>query len=136
MREIKFLTCLTMSILFFIACETESVIQEQVGLHKKITFEKTTVNYDVIIKLVDENTGWPVSANSLPGYVARNLNTGVLYYTSRYEIDLFESLPSGTYRFDAYDGYFDGASSSTVTLSHEIENEDGFIEVTLKYWSE
>jgi len=121
------------AVCFLFSCETEiDAIQQE----ESIIQEKNQPAFDVIIRLVDEYSGQEIPAETLPGYVATNMDTGTIYYTSRNEIELFESLPLGTYRFDAYDGYFDGASSAIVEVSTENEIPEGWIEVTLKYWSE
>ncbi|AXT54257.1 hypothetical protein D1815_00330 [Aquimarina sp. AD1] len=118
---------------FFSSCEMETNNMEEIT---SITEEKSEVRFDVIIKLVDEWSGQEIPAGTLPGYGATNLETGVIYFDSRYEVGLFESLPIGTYKFDARDGYFDGASSAIVEVSSENETPEGWIEVTLRYWSE
>ncbi len=95
--------------------------------------------YNVKIELVHYQSGLPVNPGTLPGYVVTDLETGIFYYAGEQQtqaINEFIDLPEGTYRFDAYDGYFDGASSKTVTLSNEPVGADGFITVTLTYWSE
>ena len=95
--------------------------------------------YNVKIELVHYQSGLPVNPGTLPGYAATDLDTGIFYYAGEQQtqaINEFIDLPEGTYRFDAYDGYFDGASSKTVTLSNEPVGADGFIIVTLTYWSE
>ena len=93
-------------------------------------------SYDVRIELVDEKSGQPVDPTTLPGYAATNLDTNQIYYPSYYDYNEFSNLPAGTYRFDSYNGYFDGSSSAVVTLSSGLEGNDGFIVVTLRYWSE
>ncbi|WP_299313562.1 hypothetical protein [uncultured Aquimarina sp.] len=118
---------------FSFSCETEiDSIENQTSTDQ----EKSQVSFDVVIKLVDEWSGQEIPASTLPGYGATNIDTGEIYFDSRYEVGLFESLPVGTYRFDARDGYFDGASSAIITVSSENETPEGWIEVTLKYWSE
>ncbi|CAL2084445.1 conserved exported protein of unknown function [Tenacibaculum sp. 190524A02b] len=101
-----------------------------------IDLKETPGVFNVRIRLIDRN-GNEVPAETLPGYAALNLDTSKYYYAgeNRRNIDLFTSLPQGRYRFDAYDGYFDGASSKVVSLSYAlvIDNE---ITVTLSYWSE
>lgn len=99
----------------------------------------TPQNFNIRIELVDSQSGLPVNANVLPGYAATNLDTGVIYYAGSQqgqEIDEFLDLPDGNYRFDAYSGYFDGASSAIATLSSLVIGNDGFAVVTLSYWSE
>ncbi|WP_299211519.1 hypothetical protein [uncultured Aquimarina sp.] len=125
-------------ILLFILCFSFSCETEIDSIEDKTSTiqEKSQVRFDVVIKLVDEWTGQEIPASTLPGYGATNLQTGAIYFDSRYEVGLFESLPVGTYRFDARDGYFDGASSVIVDVSSENETPEGWIEVTLRYWSE
>lgn len=97
-----------------------------------------TTFYNIRIELVD-GQGNPVNASVLPGYVATNQDTGGIYYsgdTQTQAIDEIINLPPGAYRFDAYDGYFDGASSQIITLSNAMVGADGYIVVTLNYWSE
>lgn len=130
MRLIKYVT-LIFIFCFFVSCETEQTVDQTLTIE-----EKSDVRFDVIIKLVDEWSGQEIPASTLPGYGATNLETGAIYFDSRYEVGLFESLPVGTYRFDARDGYFDGASSAIVEVSGENETSEGWIEVTLQYWSE
>jgi len=95
-------------------------------------------NFDVEILLEDRN-GNSVAVGTLPGYYAKNVETGEYIYAGEnqgQEINVFEELAAGTYVFGAYDGYFDGASSQTVTLSEALVNQNGVITITLSYWSE
>lgn len=101
-------------------------------------FYTATATFDVKIFLVD---GWGNSINptntGLGGFVAQNLATNQFFYPDWYgPQDEFENLPAGTYRFDSYPGYFDGTGSTQVTLSQSLVQPDGFIHVTLQYWSE
>ncbi len=121
--------------------EIRSLLNNQISLAKEIKTEVTAlkslaVTYNVRIELVDERTGASVPATTLPGYAATNQDTGENIYPDYYDFNIFRNLPAGTYRFDAYDGYFDGASSATVTLDQNLVGSDGFIVVTLRYWSE
>jgi len=121
--------------------EIRSLLNNQIRLAKEIKTEATALKslatvYNVRIELVDERTGASVPATTLPGYAATNQATGENIYPDYYDFNLFYNLPAGTYRFDAYDGYFDGASSATVTLDSSLVGSDGFIVVTLRYWSE
>ncbi|MEM6720065.1 MAG: hypothetical protein AAF611_12145 [Bacteroidota bacterium] len=116
-------------------------LNTQIRLAKEIKIEATDLKalatvYNVRILLVDERSGASVPAGTLPGYAATNLDTGQIFYTDYYNFDFFSNLPAGTYRFDAYDGYFDGASSEILTLDPSLVNSNREIEVTLKYWSE
>ncbi|AXT50622.1 hypothetical protein D1818_07160 [Aquimarina sp. BL5] len=132
MKQIKKIILLLIVCLSF-SCETEiDSIEDKTSTIE----EKSQVRFDVVIKLVDEWSGQEIPASTLPGYGATNLETGTIYFDSLYEVGLFESLPVGTYRFDARDGYFDGASSTIVDVSSENETPEGWIEVTLQYWSE
>lgn len=101
-----------------------------------VNAKKETQTFDVRIELVDERSGQPVDPTTLPGYAATNVDTNQIYYPGYYDYNEFYDLPAGTYRFDSYDGYFDGSSSEIVTLSSSLEGNDGFIVVTLRYWSE
>lgn len=121
--------------------EIRGLLNTQIALAKEIKIEATNlkslaVTYNVRIELVDERSGASVPAGTLPGYAASNQDTGEIFYTDYYNYDTFLNLPAGTYRFDAYDGYFDGASSAIVTLDQSLVGNDGFIVVTLRYWSE
>lgn len=94
----------------------------------------TTANEELItvhINLVNPATGNTVTNHGLQGYWAQNQSTGEYYY-SDYS-DNFEELPEGTYTFGAFNGYWDGASSSVVTLDGANGN---YTVVTLHYWSE
>jgi hypothetical protein len=121
--------------------EIRGLLNNQISLAKDIKTEATAfkslaITYNVRIELVDERTGASVPAGTLPGYAATNQDTGAIYYTDYYSIDTFANLPAGTYRFDAYDGYFDGASSVTITLDPSLVDGNGEVVVTLQYWSE
>lgn len=121
--------------------EIRGLLNNQIALAKEIKTEATAlkslaVTYNVRVELVDERTGASVPATTLPGYAATNQDTGETIYPDYYDFNIFRNLPAGTYRFDAYDGYFDGASSATVTLDQSLVGSDGFIVVTLRYWSE
>lgn len=90
--------------------------------------------YNVRIVLVN-SLGQPVGANGLQGYYGVDPLGNYIWPTNQ-EGDLFEGLSAGTYTFDAIDGYFDGASSTTVTLSPALVNANGEVVVNLVYWSE
>ncbi len=129
---------LSLTLLLVVACltlscerQTDSIEEQNEAVSQTdiVVNQKSIAAFDVLIKLVDENTGKQVDPTTLPGYAATNLETGETSYTSRRAVNLFENLPVGTYRFDAYDGYFDGASSTVATVSADQV-------VTLKYWSE
>jgi len=98
---------------------------------------KVQTEFNVRIQLVDIY-GAPVTGSTgLRGYWAKNVATGVYYYPGGQEDeDKFENLPAGTYTFGAYPGNWEGAVSSTVTLSSSDVGPDGYIVVTLTYWVE
>ena len=92
--------------------------------------------YDVRIVLVDNN-GNVVTSHGIQGYSAYDMDNNQYYYPQDYYTpNEFENLGAGTYRFDAMDGYFDGASSKIVTLSNSMVGTDGYITIELQYWSE
>lgn len=90
--------------------------------------------YNVRIVLVNAQ-GQPVGSNGLQGYYGVDPLGNYIWPTNQ-EGDLFEGLSAGTYTFDAIDGYFDGASSATVTLTPALVNANGEVIVNLVYWSE
>lgn len=93
-----------------------------------------TALFEVVIVLIDAQ-GNPVSYNDLFGYYAHNNTTGEYHYPE-YNLEDRFFLPAGNYTFDSFDGYWSGTSSTTVTLSHSLVNENGVIIVELVYWSE
>jgi hypothetical protein len=101
------------------------------------TDNKILTEFNVRITLVDIY-GAPVTGGTgLRGYWAKNVATGVYYYPGGQEDeDKFDNLPAGTYTFGAYPGNWEGAVSSTVTLSSDAVGPDGYITVTLTYWVE
>lgn len=139
MKHLK-IAVLLLALSFFFSCEkeevTNSVVPEAANQKtNKVTSRNTEVRFDVYIRLVTQS-GQEIPASTLPGYGATNLETGAFYFDSPYETGLFESLPIGTYRFIARDGYFDGASSAIVDVTPENEAPEGWIYATLRYWSE
>lgn len=96
--------------------------------------------YDVRIQLVDNNGNPIIGSTGLQGYYAFDIaNNSYIWAGSQQgqDPDLFPNLPAGTYTFGAVDGYFDGASSETATLSASSPtNSGGEIVVELVYWSE
>ncbi len=134
----KVMYALSAMLLFAVNVQAQkSNLQNDQATVAEITDSKTVrISYDVRIELVDENSGQSVDPTTLPGYAATNLDTNQIYYPSYYDYNEFSNLPAGTYRFDSYSGYFDGSSSEVVTLSSSLEGNDGFIVVTLRYWSE
>ncbi|MGG8494985.1 hypothetical protein ACQY1Q_01095 [Tenacibaculum sp. TC6] len=115
-----------------------------IGFTEDMQIEATNLKavpeiFKVRIQLVDERTGAPVSADTIHGYAATNVATNQHYYTQERQgdpINEFLALPEATYRFDGFDGYFDGTGSKVVTLSSDLVQQDGYIIVTLSYWSE
>lgn len=106
-------------------------------LRREATYYKQAQQaYNVRI-LLEDYLGNPVTGSTgLMGYYAYNVFTGEYVYPDYYHADEFSDLRAGTWTFGAYPGYFDGASTRTVTLSASLEGPDGFIPVTLQYWSE
>lgn len=90
--------------------------------------------YNVRIVLVTSQ-GQPVGSNGLQGYYGVDPLGNYIWPTNQ-EGDLFEGLSAGTYTFGAINGYFDGASSETVTLTPALVNANGEVIVNLVYWSE
>jgi|GEM_PF-724195 len=119
------------------------IIQASVSIINEAKALRSTpmpVFYDVRIQLVDNN-GNPINGSTgLQGYYAFDGATNTYIWAGSQQgqdPDLFPNLAAGTYTFGAVDGYFDGASSETVTLSASSPtNSDGEIEVELVYWSE
>jgi hypothetical protein len=114
-------------------------LNEQISISNDIIanaqFLKTIPQaYNVRITLVD-HLGNPVGGNGLQGYFAENSSNQIIWPTNQ-EGDLFEGLSGGTYTFGAIDGYFDGASSTTVTLTASLIQANGEVVVSLVYWSE
>ncbi|MCO6163339.1 hypothetical protein [Flavobacterium sp. NRK F7] len=131
---------LALALVVFVSCDKEEIKDTNTVDSKRVetkdaTARTTEVRFDVYIKLVTQS-GQEIPASTLPGYGATNLETGDFYYDSPYEPGLFESLPIGTYRFIARDGYWDGASSAIVEVTPENEEPEGWIYATLHYWSE
>ncbi|WP_300665628.1 hypothetical protein [Fluviicola sp.] len=101
------------------------------------TIKQTATIYTVEIRLVDSE-GHVTHTNDLHGYYAHNQATGEYLYPQDerdYSSGTF-FLPSGTYTFDSFNGYWSGTGSNTVTLSNALVNEDGVIVVDLVLWSE
>jgi hypothetical protein len=114
-------------------------LNEIVGISNDIIFSanyllSTPTTYTVRIALVD-HLGNPVGSNGLQGYWGLDPSNTYIYATNQ-EGDLFEGLAPGTYTFGAFNGYWDGASSETVTLTPALVNANGEVVVELVYWSE
>ncbi len=137
MSTFKIVIYVLTSITLGLACETKTDIIEisEVTATKKSNLKHVTA-FNVRVELEDRY-GDPVGPNGLQGYFAIEQETGEVFYPTRsYDDNVFENLPEGTYHFGAYDGYFDGASSSVVTLAQDLIDDNGFVVVTLRYWSE
>jgi hypothetical protein len=114
-------------------------LDEIVGISNDIIFNanyllSTPTSYTVRITLVDY-LGNPVGSNGLQGYYGLDSQNNYIDATNQ-DGDLFEGLAPGTYTFAAYNGYWDGASSETVTLSPSLINGNGEVVVQLVYWVE
>ncbi len=97
-------------------------------------------HFNVRVLLVDA-TGEVVEGNTgLQGFYAYKAESDQYFYSGEgetQEMSLFSALPEATYTFGAFDGYFDGASNTSITLNSETPvNENGEVEVELIYWSE
>lgn len=103
------------------------------------TIKISIKTYNVCINIVDNN-GNPSTYNA--GFYAQNEATGEYFYTGNPNDqdygygNCFYNLPAGTYNFASFQDYFCGTSSTTVTLSNSLLNEDNIIEVTLVVWCE
>lgn len=95
--------------------------------------------YTVCIKTVDYN-GNPTTYSA--GFYAQNNTTGEYIYPGNPNDqdygygNCFYNLVPGTYTFGSYQDYFCGTNSATITLSQDLVNSNGFIEVTLVVWCE
>ena len=99
-------------------------------------YRTAQASFDVRISLEDY-LGNPVTGSTgLMGYYAYNEYTGEYVYPEYLYADEFLGLRAGTWTFGAFNGYFDGASSNTVNLRSALVQPDGYIPVTLQYWSE
>ncbi len=105
---------------------------------KKVkVFENNTRNEFEIVITLEDRSGNEIPLDRLSGYYAQNIETNQYYYSGDGyyygNTGVISSLPAGSYRVGAYDGYFDGASSELVTIT-DSSNET--TEVTLYYWVE
>jgi hypothetical protein len=99
-------------------------------------WQQALFQYNVRIVLVD-NAGNPIiGSTGLMGFYAYNTFTDEYTYPDFLFNDEFSDIRGGNWTFGAFNGYFDGASSNNVTLDASLEGPDGFIPVTLVYWSE
>lgn len=99
------------------------------------TLKQTIKVYNVCLQTVD-HLGNPVYDAELRGFWAQNQTTGEYIYPENQDGNCFENLSAGYYRFDARHGYWSGVAPEYVTLSENLENEDGIIIINLVYWVE
>ncbi|MBI1191774.1 MAG: hypothetical protein GC205_01180 [Bacteroidetes bacterium] len=124
-----------------VALSIRADLTQQFNLSKQIAreaayYKQAQQAFNVRI-LLEDYLGNPVTGSTgLYGYYAYNEYTGEYVYPDYIFADEFPDLRGSTYTFGAYPGYFDGASSRRVTLKASQEGPDGFIPVTLQYWSE
>ena len=112
------------------------ISQKNAGDDILLFTEDNEVYLKVKFELVD-NTGNSVPATTLPDYFAQNQATNKYTYPQdRYNHTIIENLAPGTYMFGAMDGYWDGASSKIVAIDPSMVNANGYIVITLNYWSE
>lgn len=94
-------------------------------------------SYNVRIELKDAyGNVYTLSQTGLQGFYAFDTANSTYIYPDYYNPEQFLNLAPGTYTFGAFDGYFDGAGSTTVTLSPSLIDANGFVVVQLSYWSE
>ncbi len=123
----------------FISCENEN--DDQLTEDVSVT-SKAAQTFDVQMMLKSGDEIVPISTTGLGGFFAYDYANEQYRYEdtpqgSDPDFAVFEGLSEGTYSFEAYDGHFDGASGKIVTIDeNSIENENGYIVVTLEYWSE
>jgi len=99
------------------------------------SISQSVKTYTVTIRLVDY-LGNPVATNDLHGFYAGNDADNSYIEPDNQDSDTFSNLVNGTYTFRARNGYFSGASPTTVTLSEQPVNSTGVIIVNLVYWAE
>lgn len=113
------------------------VVQYNAGMQVANNAASLEAYFKVRIKLVDRfGQVYTLGQTGLGGYAAKDHATNQYIYPGQGNQEEFLNLNPGTYTFDAYNGYFDGAQSKTVTLSNSLVGADGYIEVVLRYWSE
>jgi len=129
----------TTTALNLIAVLNTKLQNETQTFNRIITRTKNAISlvrtYQVYVRTVDSN-GNEVPPSDLFGFYAINNANGEAFYPDNQEGTCFTGLSSGTYTFGAFNGYFSGASSNTITLSESLLNADGIIVVDLVYWSE
>ena len=88
--------------------------------------------------LLDDGFGNIIDPNNtgLFGAWAFDQASGTYIYPGFFNQYEFTGLAAGTYTFGAFDGYFEGAGTTTVTLDPSLVGSDGFITVIIGYWSE
>ncbi|NVK63715.1 MAG: hypothetical protein HWE22_03970 [Flavobacteriales bacterium] len=117
---------------------------EQVDLAEQILEEaedlwaQLNATYNVRVELLDNwGNSYTYDQTGLQGVYAQNTATGQYIYPMQGDLSgELTNLPNGTYVIGSYDGYWDGAGTATITLSNQTVGADGYIVVTLSYWSE
>lgn len=113
-------------------------LAEQILEEAEDLWAQLNATYNVRVQLLDNwgNT-YDYDQTGLQGVYAQNTATGQYIYPMQGDLSgELTNLPNGTYVIGSYDGYWDGAGTATITLSNEPVGTDGYIIVTLSYWSE
>ncbi len=113
-------------------------LAEQILEEAEDLWAQLNAAYNVRVQLLDNwgNT-YDYDQTGLQGVYAQNTATGQYIYPMQGDLSgELTNLPNGTYVIGSYDGYWDGAGTATITLSNEPVGADGYIVVTLSYWSE
>lgn len=113
-------------------------LAEQILEEAEDLWAQLNATYNVRVQLLDNwgNT-YDYDQTGLQGVYAQNTATGQYIYPMQGDLSgELTNLPNGTYVIGSYDGYWDGAGTATITLSNEPVGADGYIVVTLSYWSE
>jgi len=140
---------------YFVQTENDAAIQNsvqaicqasngQVDLAEQILEEaedllaQLNATYNIRVQLKDHwGNIYSYDQTGLMGVYAQNTATGQYIYPGQGDLSgELTNLPNGTYIIGSYDGYWDGAGTKTITLSNETVGVDGYILVTLSYWSE
>lgn len=140
---------------YFVQSENDQAVQNsiqaisqaanaQVDLAQDILVEaenllaELNATYDIRVRLQDHwGNIYAYNQTGLQGVYAQNTATGQYIYPGQGDLSgELTNLPNGTYIIGSYDGYWDGAGTTTITLSNETVGSDGYIVVTLSYWSE
>jgi hypothetical protein len=104
------------------------------------TIKNNIRRYTVCVKLVDSNGNQAIDG----GFGAQNTVTGEVLYPGDPNAqdygygNCFLNLPAGTYNFYSYpsQGSLCGTGNLTVTLTPNLVNTNGIVEVTLVTWCE